>query len=117
MKTRALLFRSFGQLADRELAVLQQGVEEALEEALGGGGDVDLKDGVLSIVLPDSKSYVLNKQTPNEQIWWSSPISGPKRYAQQTDGTWKCVRTGSELRLDLQNELKTLLGTNVKFRD
>jgi frataxin len=23
---------------------------------------------------------VINKQTPNEQLWWSSPISGPRRY-------------------------------------
>ena len=25
-------------------------------------------------------SWVINKQTPNRQIWWSSPISGPRRY-------------------------------------
>jgi len=23
---------------------------------------------------------VLNKQGPNRQIWWSSPVSGPKRF-------------------------------------
>ena len=26
--------------------------------------------------------YVINKQTPNKQIWLSSPISGPQRYVQ-----------------------------------
>ena len=25
-------------------------------------------------------TWVINKQTPNRQIWWSSPISGPRRY-------------------------------------
>lgn len=25
-------------------------------------------------------TWVLNKQGPNKQIWWSSPISGPKRF-------------------------------------
>uniref|UniRef100_A0A914RUA2 Frataxin n=1 Tax=Parascaris equorum TaxID=6256 RepID=A0A914RUA2_PAREQ len=27
----------------------------------------------------DKGTYVINKQTPNRQIWLSSPISGPKR--------------------------------------
>lgn len=25
-------------------------------------------------------TYVINRQSPNKQIWLSSPISGPKRY-------------------------------------
>ena len=25
-------------------------------------------------------TFVLNKQTPNEQLWLSSPVSGPLRY-------------------------------------
>ncbi len=28
----------------------------------------------------NQKVYVLNKQTPNKQIWMSSPISGPSRF-------------------------------------
>ena len=28
----------------------------------------------------------MNKQTPNEQIWWSSPLSGPRRYEFESDG-------------------------------
>lgn len=28
-------------------------------------------------------SWVINKQTPNRQLWWSSPISGPRRYEWQ----------------------------------
>ena len=23
---------------------------------------------------------MINKQTPNRQLWWSSPLSGPRRY-------------------------------------
>ena len=26
------------------------------------------------------KIWVINKQAPNKQIWWSSPISGPLRF-------------------------------------
>ena len=45
--------------------------------------DINLSQGVLSVNLgPDynNKTWVINKQTPNRQIWWSSPISGPRRY-------------------------------------
>lgn len=37
-------------------------------------------DGVLNIEMRGKKYYVLNKQTPNKQIWLSSPISGPSRF-------------------------------------
>ena len=43
--------------------------------------DVNYADGVLTIVISDEiGTYVINKQTPNRQIWLSSPISGPKRF-------------------------------------
>ena len=43
------------------------------------------------------KYYVLNKQTPNKQIWLSSPISGPSRFEYQEDGKWKHYRTSDDL--------------------
>lgn len=42
--------------------------------------------GVLSVTLPQTGTYVLNKQPPNKQIWLSSPISGPKRFDWVVDG-------------------------------
>ena len=45
-----------------------------------GGGDTQLSDGVLTVKLSQHGTYVLNKQTPNKQIWLSSPVSGPYRY-------------------------------------
>ena len=44
--------------------------------------DVNLSDGVLTVRLgSDLGTYVINKQSPNKQIWLSSPLSGPKRYS------------------------------------
>jgi len=34
----------------------------------------------LNINLGKHGFWVINKQAPNQQIWWSSPISGPRRY-------------------------------------
>ena len=35
---------------------------------------------MLTVRLGELGTYVINKQTPNRQIWMSSPISGPVRY-------------------------------------
>ena len=39
-----------------------------------------VQQGVLTVRLGELGTYVINKQTPNRQIWMSSPISGPVRY-------------------------------------
>ena len=39
-----------------------------------------LQQGVLTVRLGELGTYVINKQTPNRQIWMSSPVSGPMRY-------------------------------------
>ena len=44
------------------------------------GGDTTLSDGVLTVKLNQYGTYVINKQSPNKQIWLSSPVSGPYRY-------------------------------------
>jgi len=74
-------------VADETLEDIQDAVEMALEENdIGGDGsaeeqpEVVYASGVLTMTLPPHGTWVLNKQTPNRQIWWSSPISGPKRY-------------------------------------
>ncbi|XP_022697403.1 frataxin homolog, mitochondrial-like isoform X3 [Varroa jacobsoni] len=54
--------------------------EKLLEEVTDA--DVNLSDGVLTVMLGQNHgTYVINKQTPNRQIWLSSPISGPKSIA------------------------------------
>ena len=42
--------------------------------------DVTLASGVLTASIPGHGTFVINKQTPNRQIWLSSPFSGPARF-------------------------------------
>ena len=43
--------------------------------------DPTLADGVLTVKLGGKfGTYVINKQTPNKQLWLSSPVSGPARF-------------------------------------
>ncbi|TKR59967.1 hypothetical protein L596_029569 [Steinernema carpocapsae] len=43
--------------------------------------DINFAMGVITAkISPEVGTYVINKQSPNLQIWLSSPKSGPKRY-------------------------------------
>jgi frataxin len=106
---------TFHKVADRALEELYDGlgtVEAKLDDC-----DITLSQGVLNVSLGDEypgKSWVINKQTPNRQIWWSSPLSGPRRYefeglVSQMDTTlpastyWRCTKDRKE---DLWNKMK-----------
>ncbi len=86
--------REFHALADAALARIE-GSLVALEDDVDGF-DASNAMGVLTIKLGAKGTYVLNKQAPNRQIWWSSPVSGPRRYAYDTDKrTWMPTRAAS----------------------
>jgi frataxin len=67
------------------------------------------QQGVLTVKLGSHGTYVINKQTPNRQIWLSSPLTGPFRYDWHK-GHWVYHRDGRELLSQLQKELQELLG-------
>jgi frataxin len=49
------------------------------EESLGNEADCSSTDKILRISSP-SLSIVINTQTPNRQLWYSSTLSGPQRF-------------------------------------
>ncbi len=101
--------------------------------------DISLSQGVLKITLQQEDSvtdktkvyhWVINKQTPNRQLWWSSPISGPRRYeyvnisslrndergltdADEALMKWSYTRDGSNLLDILKEEIHII--TNVQI--
>ena len=100
--------------------------------------DINLSQGVLSLNLGpkfQNKTWVINKQTPNRQIWWSSPISGPRRYEYVGDksvgNNGKLIKTNKELPLahhwrfsknetndlwnDLQQEIKQITSIEIEL--
>ena len=74
----------FHSVADESLESILDELECAFEDNLSSAADdfpeLNYAAGVLTMRLPPHGTWVLNKQTPNRQIWWSSPISGPRRY-------------------------------------
>uniref|UniRef100_A0A9L0SJB6 Frataxin, mitochondrial n=1 Tax=Equus caballus TaxID=9796 RepID=A0A9L0SJB6_HORSE len=75
--------------------------------------DVSFGSGVLTIKMGgDLGTYVINKQTPNKQIWLSSPSSGPKRY-DWTGKNWVYSHDGVSLHELLAAELTKALKTKL----
>ena len=69
--------------------------------------DVTLASGVLNVNLGRKEGiYVINKQTPNEQIWLSSPVSGPSRFDFCPEKkAWVYTHTGQTLHNLLNEEI------------
>lgn len=71
--------------------------------------DIEFSQGVLTINLGDEGTYVLNTQTPNRQIWLSSPSSGPWRFAwSSTRKEWISTRDGHTLASRMTDELSNI---------
>jgi len=71
--------------------------------------DVSYSMGVLTVhINPQCGTYVINKQSPNRQIWLSSPLSGPKRYDLNDSGKWIYKHDGISLHQLLENEFGTI---------
>lgn len=75
---------------------------------------ISLQTGVLTLQLGSAGTYVINKQTPNKQIWLSSPTSGPKRY-DFINGTWVYRHTGITLHDLLTEELSPVFQMETDF--
>lgn len=74
-----------------------------------------LQDGVLTVKFGEPHgTYVINRQTPNKQIWLSSPKSGPKRY-DFINGQWTYRHDGKTLHELLDNEIPAIIRNQACF--
>ncbi|KAG4079098.1 hypothetical protein HA402_001069 [Bradysia odoriphaga] len=84
--------------------------------------DVNYSDGVLTVNFGSAHgTYVINRQSPNRQIWLSSPTSGPKRYdfvpsnKDASAGYWLYKHDGITLHELLQKEIRLIVKREVEF--
>lgn len=103
--------KDFHRHADLSLGDLYGKLEEVVEDAGLPEADLEYSQGVLTLELGQHGTYVINKQSPNKQIWMSSPVSGPIRYDWQ-NGVWQYKRDGHQLHQRLQKELRKLLSND-----
>ena len=104
----------FQAIADATLGAIECAAG-ALDDTIERGFDLSVAAGVLTLKLGDGRgTYVLNKQTPNRQIWWSSPVSGPKRYAWDAQSQmWANTRDGHSMIALLRKEIEHLTGVQL----
>ncbi|BFY97415.1 hypothetical protein BsWGS_00455 [Bradybaena similaris] len=78
--------------------------------------DCTFGNGVLTVQIGGKAgTYVINKQSPNKQIWLSSPVSGPKRY-DYFCGQWIYLRDGNGLHKLLEEEISHLVGFKIDLK-
>lgn len=113
---------AFLKVADASLERISETVSEFGfdDENSPSDFDIELSQGVLTIALGSEGTYVLNTQTPNRQIWMSSPSSGPWRYGWRAeDMQWISTRDGHTLSNRLSEELSIIFKrpVAVSFQD
>ena len=116
----------FDRIADEMLERLCEDLEE-LEPTAGEDFEIDYAMGVLTLVLDEHNTYVLNKQRPNRQVWLSSPISGPRRFElsarnsvendddKSVAGDWCDIRNNESLTGVLECELHEMTGMDLSL--
>ncbi|KZT06385.1 Frataxin [Laetiporus sulphureus 93-53] len=93
-----------------------ESLEELLDTVTDPEYEVEYSSGVLTLKLGENRTYVINKQPPNKQIWLSSPISGPKRYDYvESADDWVYDRDGRTMGELLDRELSAAFGREVSL--
>ncbi|XP_051524610.1 frataxin, mitochondrial-like [Myxocyprinus asiaticus] len=114
LQFRELTETEYERIADDTLDALAEYFEDLTDENFTGiEYDVIFSSGVLTVkVGSDHGTYVINKQTPNRQIWLSSPTSGPKRY-DWTGERWVYAHDGVALHELLSKEFSIIFQSNI----
>lgn len=112
----SLCKNEYERISDETLDTLCERLEDIADSnSVPDEYDVVFESGVLKLhISKDVGTYVINKQSPNKQIWFSSPKSGPKRYDYH-DNSWKYSHDGSYLHALLQEELSEALKLDLNF--
>ncbi|XP_055823175.1 frataxin, mitochondrial [Solanum dulcamara] len=106
----------YHRLANATIHDLLDKLEEYGDSVDIDGFDVDYGNEVLTLKLGSLGTYVINKQTPNRQIWMSSPVSGPSRFDwDQSSEAWIYRRTKANLQKVLEDELEKLCGSVINL--
>jgi len=97
----------FHSAVDAVLARIEAAVEAS--EAL----DSDLEAGILTIHCPDESRIIVNRQTPNREIWVAARSGG--FHFVFRDGAWRDTRSGEELYASLARIVASQGGEALDF--
>lgn len=98
----------FHRAVDEVLARIEGSLEDS--DSL----DVDLEAGILTVTCPDRSRVIVNRQTPNREIWVAAR-SGGFHFAWR-EGAWRDTRSGEELFASLARVLAAQGGEEVAWK-
>ena len=98
----------FHRAVDAVLARVESAVEAS--DAL----DVDLEAGILTVTCPDDSRIIVNRQTPNREIWVAARSGG--FHFSCREGAWRDTRSGEELFASLARILESQAGVRVDWK-
>ena len=98
----------FHRAVDAVLARIETSVGE--HEEL----DVDLESGILTVTCPDASRVIVNRQTPNREIWVAARSGG--FHFRHRDGQWRDTRGGDELFACLARIVESQSGVQVDWK-
>jgi CyaY protein len=96
----------FHQAVDAILARIEAAAEAA-------DLDSDLEAGILTLECPDATRIIVNRQTPNREIWVAAR-SGGYHFAHR-EGEWRDTRSGEELFASLARIVEKQAGLRIAF--
>jgi len=97
----------FHRAVDAAFARIEASVEA--EDRL----EADLEGGVLTITCPDASRIIVNRQTPNREIWVAARSGG--FHFRFVDGAWRDTRSGEELFASIAAIVRAQAGVALAF--
>lgn len=99
----------FNEVVDAVLLAIERSLEQA-------DGDIDFETvaGILTIECEDGSKIIINRQTPNREIWLAARSGG--FHFRQVDGEWVDTRGGLTLAERLRSVVHEQAGMDVAFR-
>jgi CyaY protein len=94
----------FHQAVDAILARIEAAVERA-------DLDSDLEAGILTVECPDASRIIVNRQTPNREIWVAARSGG--FHFSHREGAWRDTRSGEELFASLARIVQLQAGVRI----
>jgi CyaY protein len=102
---RIMTESEFHRAVDAVLARIETAAER--DDAL----DVELESGILTITCPDASRVIVNRQTPNREIWVAARSGG--FHFRFEDGRWRDTRAGDDLFATLERVVEAQSGAKL----
>jgi CyaY protein len=98
----------FHRAVDAVLARIESAVEAR------GDLDSDLEAGILTVTCPDASKVIVNRQTPNREIWVAARSGG--FHFTWREGAWRDTRSGEELFESLARIFALQSGARIEWK-